>query len=280
MAAVSALESLYVNLHCIPKFSHKHLMTCHLALYDCLNDDDSEIREVAARTYSIFKSQSFIPLAAQQAISSDLLKDHATHRLLLRNVISRMTGSLDLLMTESCTLESPELMFKAALSVDNTLFVEEDQNLYIDEVRDVKFWAQIFEGLCKPSDGEGPRPILKEEAISTFVAWVVDAVNTLNTIDRQDGILGWTSKPAAYSACMRTIVSANALLRYESQHKGSTDLKLFDQEFRTIGRGLEEIASRSAAAGFHELLQAEISRGGSKFDSRPDGLQVLSPVSL
>lgn len=276
MAAALALESFYINLHHVPDFSRDLLLPCHLALYDCLNDDDSEIREIAARTYSAFTSQSFTSLAVQQAIASDILKNYAAHPLLLWNVVSRMTGSLEVLLTESYTLGSPETMFKTALNVDNTLFVEEDQNLYIDEVRDVKFWGQIFEDLCKRNVTGESDVISRGKPLETFVTWTAEAVEALNVIGKQDGILGWISKPAAYSACMRTIVSAKVLLKYESQLEASFKTESMDKDLKGISQGLEEITTRSAAIGFHELLHAELIKTCSEDGPSSGKLQPTS----
>jgi len=258
MAAVLALDAFYANIHHLSDLSHSLLFPCHMALYDCLNDDDSEIREIAASTYSMWKSQSLMPLAAQQAVSNTLLQDHAFNPLLLWNVVSRMTGSLDVTLNQVCVFDIPEKIFKASLSVDNTLFVEEDQNLYIDEVREIKFWKGIFEQLYLQDIKKVQVGAIGDKALLAFMAWTVDAINSLTTIDQQDGVLGWTSKPAAFSACMRTILCARSLLDFNSRSKLAPTNSSWVEGVRKILAGLDVITAKAPAVGFHESLVAEL----------------------
>jgi hypothetical protein len=174
-----------------------------------------------------------------------------------------MTGSLEIVLSESHNLDSPAAMFKAALNVDNTLFVKEDQNLYIDEVREVRFWGDIFlrvffhDNVRKEDNhltGFDKAPIL------ALISWTVDAVKALNTIDHQDGVLGWSSKPPAYSACMRTIICASALseLNEENTPLAKSLSWAENEQLEVIISELATFVTNASQVGFHASLLAEM----------------------
>lgn len=264
-AAASALSSFYTKIQHLSDLPSCVLLPCHLAMYDCLNDDDSEIREIAARAFSIWSSESLTPMAAQKALADSMVKHYASHLLLPWNIVSRMTGSLEIVLSESHDLGSPAAMFEAALNVDNTLFVEEDQNLYIDEVREVKFWGDVFERLFfqdNVREGDDYSISSDKAPISALLSWTVDAVKALNRIVQQDGVLGWSSKPPAFSACMRTIICASALLEL---NEGNRQLaKSFssaeNEQLDIIISELAAFATNASKAGFHGSLLAELKK--------------------
>jgi hypothetical protein len=236
------------------------MVTCHLALYDCLNDDDSDIREIAAKIFSEYVSKSLMPLAAQEGIAGLLLRDYASCSLLVWNVVSRMTGSLELVSRESHVLEKPSDMFRAAINVDNTLFVEEDQNLFIDEVREVKFWSSVFKRLLfqNSKDSKNGDIFTEKTPVMALLSWTLDAIKALNGITQGDGILGWTSKPAAFSACMRTIICANTLLSYELHGFEDSKLIFWQSRIQMVLAELQIFLSRCTKTKFHEGLVAEL----------------------
>lgn len=262
-AAALALGSFYTTIQHLSDIPSRILLPCHLAMYDCLNDDDSEIRELAAKALSMWKSQSLIPIAAQKSLADSIIEDCHSHPLLSWNIVSRMTGSLKIVLSENHNLDSPAKMFQVALNVDNTLFVEEDQNLYIDEVREVKFWGDVLDKFLfhhDVSERDDGQTTFDKAPISALISWTENAVQVLNTIDQQDGVLGWSSKPPAFSACMRTIICACALLKLNA------GTKLLAKCFSSVENGqldviISELATfvaNASKARFHGSLLAEL----------------------
>jgi hypothetical protein len=263
LSAVLALESFYHNVQYLDNLPSNIMLPCLFTLYDCLNDDDSEIREIAAKIFSIWTAESCMPVAAQNAISALMLRDYASDSLFAINVVSRMTGQLEIVLSENHVPESPALMYEAALDEDNTLFVEEDQNLFIDEVREVKFWQNVLENAASKTSDANEDKNPKRPALLTLLSWTLDAIKTLNAVHREDGVMGWSSKPGAFAACMRTIVCANTLLNCHDKAVWHPKNPCWDDGMEQIIAELGNFVRKSSMSSFHESLLTEVREGNS-----------------
>jgi hypothetical protein len=199
-----------------------------------------------------------MPLAARKALADSLLKDYGSHPLLAWNIVARITGSLDIAVDSNSNLESAALMFQLALNVDNTLFVEEDQNLFIDEVREVKFWSYIFGGLPLNAATKGIEDSGISPPLSALLSWSEEAIKALNSINKNDGVMGWSSKPLAFSAAMKTLVCAVTLLNYCDEKIQNASMLLWSGKIADIIIGLQVFVAKSRSNRVHESLLAEL----------------------
>lgn len=120
---------------------------------------------------------------------------------------------------------SAQAQLEVALRVDDALFAVEEQNLFVDEVRETQRWSAVFAQLeCRP----------EETWFRTLVLWVREGLAALTeAAGRDDGPLGWTSQPAVFALCTRVILSAGALRR--SGHCNDVDALL--EALVVAGRG-------------------------------------------
>lgn len=220
-AAATALATFYRD-PCVSGslFKDEHTLPSLFALYDTLNDDDDDVRDLSAKTVSDFLGKSLIPLAARVELAKQIHSCHYNSKSYAWNVVRRMTGNniYEPLYVDRSQISSAEEQFKDALKDDDSLFVEEEQNLFIDEIREAELWCAIFEERdCNSLSDEEIKRIW--EVPQTILAnWVLDGLRSLNKLLKYgDGPLGWSSKPAVFAICMRILLSAKSILRF---HEG------------------------------------------------------------
>ncbi|PQE06896.1 HEAT repeat protein [Rutstroemia sp. NJR-2017a BVV2] len=207
-AAAKALSYFFT---CLPDAYQwqASLLPSLVVLYDTLNDDDDEIRELGAQTVSLILGQPLIPLAASEIYTFWLQQNFPGNQLFGWNVICRVTGSESVIYDETANLHSAEDQLSAAMKQDDALFVEEEQNLFIDEVREVKLWSKILSKLLL----ENNMADHLQTQIQTLVHWVQAGLEKLNVLAQEtDGPLGWTSNPKMFAVCTRILLSAKTLL--------------------------------------------------------------------
>lgn len=185
--------------------------TCHLpwllALYDALNDDDYEVRDIAAAATTPILGK---PLVSMEACSRLLvwLSQHFGHADEFRtHVACRMVGhpAVTSRLTDavlSAWVAAADQL-AGAMQFDDALFVVEEQNLYVDEVREARRWRGVFASLPHPADGA---------ALRALASWTAAGLHTLAGLaEADDGVLGWTSKPEVFAICSRIVVGGTAL---------------------------------------------------------------------
>ncbi|KAL3417418.1 hypothetical protein PVAG01_11418 [Phlyctema vagabunda] len=260
-AAGAALSSFYDNKYNVePSVA---LLPSLFALYDTLNDDDDEIRDQGAETVSFILGKSLVPLAAAKEFLEFLWGVQGASRYFAWNVICRITGNEDSASRiEFSHLIPAEMQLGVAMAEDDSLFVEEEQNLFIDEIREAKIWSGFLEKRLHSSWSGG---------IALLATWVIDGLEVLNTlVTKTDGPLGWTSKPSVFAQCMRIVICAKSLLRYQARYNASAlsdeaaDAPAKDQLFiqeETIDRirdALDTLIFLSKENQVHESLLHEI----------------------
>jgi hypothetical protein len=100
-------------------------------LWDSLNDDDSDIRDVGATTVAYFSKQASAPLPASRWLAKSFLpRFFSSTKAFTLEVERRVNGS-----------------GSATAVRDDRLFAVESANLYADEARDRKTWTEVFEEL-------------------------------------------------------------------------------------------------------------------------------------
>lgn len=179
------------------------------------------------------------------------------------HVVFRMTGH-DLQESETALpeLEPVKVQFVKALKDDNSLFIEEEQNLFIDEVREANLWAKVFKEMNLHSYSADINNVWAQP-YAALVSWVIDGLETMTgLLDKEDGPLGWTSRPAVFSSCMRVISSANAITEDHKREITSGDKaqNLRASKIENIILALERFHKLSGQKNIHESLLFGIQR--------------------
>ena len=194
------------------------LLDVYFAVYDALLDDDDDVRNEGASivSYVLSRSASGIrikTLAAASAFLEFLCINYANSKSLCIKATERMLG-MKIRGTEakdtehSVTLhcEPASKLMGAAREEDHSLFAEEKQNLYRDDVQETHRMAQLLLSL-QPSARD---PVLVSLLRDWTLAGLETLVQTVTTED-QDGPLGWTSKPEVYTLGTRIITAAKVV---------------------------------------------------------------------
>ncbi|EHK24695.1 uncharacterized protein TRIVIDRAFT_61472 [Trichoderma virens Gv29-8] len=165
-----------------------------LALYDAINDDDDEVREAgSAAARSIF-GQNLAPLEASSRLLQWLAQHFNSSAEFKAAVASRITGCRATVAVNQ-SWSSPGAQLDAALRSDDSLFAVEEQNLFIDEVREANRWASVFQSLewdeKRPEDGR---------ILGKLDEWICDGLAQMQLLIKQeDGPLGWASNPHVFA---------------------------------------------------------------------------------
>lgn len=131
----------------------------------------------------------------------DWLTAHFGHMEEFRSlVVRRLAGISD----KHKDWPSAELLLTHALDFDDSLFAEEEQNLFVDEIRESKRFLRVFQKLQVEED---------EDVYQRLVGWTSDGLKTLVQLagEREDGPLGWTSDQHVFAVCSGVILSGVAL---------------------------------------------------------------------
>lgn len=237
----------------------------YIALYDMLNDDDEVIRQDAASIVSWIFSRpssspgtadkgnlSLMPLAATCEILNFLGYSYRDSVTLCVEAILRLTGSsstngtrivedVAAIMEEKLSREMKLIPLRELLGQagkeDNALFVEERQNLFIDDVREAERWADILKVLSHSA---------VEKFAPAFEEWVLEGLSALlDSAKEIDGPLGWTSKPEVFALGMRVIIAARVLLDWIDEGYS----RIRKEEVRRFLEQLVEIGGRTGLHG-------------------------------
>jgi hypothetical protein len=194
------------------------LLDVYLALYDMLNDDDDEIRDIAASTASWVLSHSSVspdadvtlaPLNASALLADFIIDNYSESALLGQRVLRYLTGQ------ESRISGSNERSHLVAVSdqiaehrqESTVLFEEEKQNLFIDDIREVELWSRALLRLSRSVHTEIP--------IREITSWAFDGLSYICSLvgsgAESDGLIGWVSKPEIFTLGFRVIVISSAL---------------------------------------------------------------------
>ncbi|KAL2813296.1 putative death-receptor fusion protein-domain-containing protein [Aspergillus granulosus] len=200
----------------------------YLILYDLLNDDDEELRDIAASTASQILSYSSVspgrsvilsPLNASELFAAFLANNYADSRGLSTKAVRYILGQDPRISDTSGDAALPAVSaIVADLRKERTiLFEEEKQNLFIEEVREVDIWSVVLMRLHKDAFDEG--------LLDEIFPWVSDGLTCFSEVlrrqDGQDGMIGWIAKPEAYTLGVQLISLAGVLVSREFQASGA-----------------------------------------------------------
>ncbi|TRX91324.1 hypothetical protein FHL15_007746 [Xylaria flabelliformis] len=260
IAAVEAINSL-VNVVGFPAVSSDNksdskLSSAHLpwllALYDALTDDDVEIREAAAEAAGPILGLSLVPVEANARLLSWFTAYFKHDYDFIMHVAGRMIGHN---FGSNCFESGPaeidgsdwvpaKAQLTEAMRFDDSLFVIEEHNQYIDEVREAKRWTDVFTALdFRTGDARG-------YAVRALAEWTLAGLRALTEITQSeaavagDGPLGWTSKPQVFAICARILICASTLANLENIRDQEHDQKEENEEKAGIFTDVSEELTR------------------------------------
>jgi hypothetical protein len=193
------------------------------ALYDSLTDDDDEVREAAASAASSLIGAPAVAPTAADGLVTWLRQHFGESTEFAERVVCRMVGQP---YSAGGQLVPAEEQLRRAMDFDDSLFAAEEQNLFIDEVRDTARWRGAFEGLSLGLSGG------EASLVGGLKTWVLDGLRCLiGLAETEDGPLGWTSDQHVFAVCARVLLCAVAIGR-TGQDSGIVGLL---REFRAVG---------------------------------------------
>lgn len=235
MSGIQAIQSLTSHLWPSPA-STQPPASCHLpylfALYDYLNDDDDEIRAAAASAAAPLLGRPLVSMEAGarllgwlgQSFSDQASSDNNSVSALPHlqaHVASRLVGQQQEKSHQGWVAAADQLT--DAMRFDDSLFVIEEQNLYVDEVREALRWRGVLLSL--------PRPAGDDAVLAALAEWTADGLATLVRLASpgaaaggDDGVLGWLSKPEVFAIAARVVISGAALSSLSSPQVKSAQL--------------------------------------------------------
>lgn len=188
-----------------------------LALYDVLNDDDDEVRDMGAEAVKHILGSSIVPIEAASRFLGWIAESFPSDPNLKEIACGRIIGEIG-----SSDWKQASARLEASLQFDDALFVIEEQNLFIDEVRETWRWARLFEQLSWSEN---------DESLKQLNEWTSQGLDCLyRQFQKEDGPLGWASSPDVFALCTYIIGAAVALTnaRQASQDLASAMVKAQD----------------------------------------------------
>ena len=264
-AAVQSLHSFARSLRPVggsPR-TDASLLDIYLILYDMLNDDDEELRDIAASSASWVLSYSEVspdaavalgPLNASALLAKFIIKHYSDSVQLTRRVIRYLTGQEPRI---SGSDEQTHLVAVSDLVAENcqertALFVEEKQNLFIDEVREIDVWSPALRQLR--------RNAYPETLVRQISSWVSEGLEHLSGHIAQDagrdGLLGWISRPESFVLGVRLISISSNLAS-----PAFAAPELLDVEQQTLKRQLQSLLIAGQTAAVHDDWLLRIQAG-------------------
>ncbi|KAI1312154.1 putative death-receptor fusion protein-domain-containing protein [Xylaria venustula] len=265
LAAVAAINSLaaivrfpHGNVDSSAPQIHRAHLPWLLALHDALTDDDVEVREAAADAASHILDLTLVPVEAGARLLRWLAGHFGHDPDFLMHVAERMIGhdfgSTSLAITRAPKEDSADasgpswvpakIQLAEAMRFDDSLFVIEEHNQYIDEVREAERWTSVF-----LSSNPGTKKDARGNASKALADWTLASLRTLTEIIESesamggDGPLGWTSKPQVFAICSRIMLCASALTKLDKEDKGEKEDQIYANiseelsRFKQLGHG-------------------------------------------
>ncbi|KAJ4391644.1 hypothetical protein N0V93_005263 [Gnomoniopsis smithogilvyi] len=227
MAAAKSLQSFVTGLRSAVSTDAAYLPLL-LALYMTLVDDDEEIREVGALAAAFAmaegdaRPQALVAVDAVDALLAWIQRHFGQTNEFRAYAACRLVGdpliAIDIGVQDLDAWVPAEEQFAEALKVDESLFVVEEQNLFIDEVRETERWAETFRKIeldfdeIEEEDGSIRKVLMMDSSLTALKSWTEGALAVVaEQVVHDDGPLGWASNPAAFALCHRVLTCGTVL---------------------------------------------------------------------
>jgi hypothetical protein len=231
-------------------------------IYDCLNDDDEEIREAAASTVNDCldrRENGYLPINASNQLLAVIVDKELHCARATDEAIKRLTGGR---LRKGVILPRPSLSVSGVLTAGAALFAVEKQNLYIDDFRESKAWAKVLRNFV---------PTARQFDI--LESWTLSGLRAANNtnIGLEDlgppyGPLGWSSKPEFFLLIARILACAEVVLFWAREQRRETEVLDCLMRFATNGERsqinefLLTMATTILERSIIRILQTSISR--------------------
>lgn len=187
-------------------------------LYDLLNDDDEYIRVLAAEAVAFVTKKSSAPLAAAEEFLDWLTREYNNSVIFAHNSVFRMASD-DVLLSPGRPLPLWNIQgaFAKFMEMDNALFVEESQNLWLDGHRECVRWARILRTLYRSSNciySKSDEGYLWASPLDQLTGYAVQGIEVLTNILSTEVTQSWDSTPAVYCLCAGIFTSAHEVLAH------------------------------------------------------------------
>ena len=209
-----------------PKHTATSLSPCYLqiyfVLYDLLNDDDEDVREIAASAASkILDSEKaaqrtqfkLSPLAASERLATFVATEFRSDPKFPIAVLRRIWFSSSLNLKRGASERgieyySAKILLEKVQHDSTALFEEEKQNLYVDDIREVEIWSDILRSI------EPPEQCLLNSLGDWVLAALHDLKNDLKDKVDFEGPPGLTFQADVLILFMQIIELAGVMLHW------------------------------------------------------------------
>ncbi|KAG9564645.1 hypothetical protein KCU71_g5793, partial [Aureobasidium melanogenum] len=180
-----------------------------LAVYDLCNDDDIEIRTLAApvatkilNAGSDKKQAAMVPLGANQGLAEFISSAYGSDALAASTAISRATANA----VNTSFPDSVKHSLAEKSKSGSSLFAQEKHNLFVDETREARLWSSVAARL-QPS-------AFSFRLLMNLCTWVVDGLDVLiaEIEEKPDTPLGWSRKSEVFVLGMQILYAAQLVL--------------------------------------------------------------------
>lgn len=180
-----------------------------LVVYDLCNDDDVEIRTLAApvatnilNASSDKKQAAMVPLAANQGLAEFISSTFGSTALAASTAISRATGNA----VNTSFPDSVKQLLAEKSNSGSSLFAQEKHNLFIDDTREARVWFSVAARL-QPN-------AFSFRLLMNLCTWVVDGLDVLiaEIEEKPDTPLGWSRKSEVFVLGMQILYAAQLVL--------------------------------------------------------------------
>ncbi|KAK3996097.1 thyroid adenoma-associated protein [Cladorrhinum sp. PSN332] len=193
-AAAASLKSFFLG-HTPTAWDDTYLPALS-ALYESLIDDDDEVREVAAAAAAGPINANLIAPTAADRLVAWMSEKFGANQEFKSRVACRMVGQA---YSAALALVPAEELLKKAMDFDDSLFAAEEQNLFVDEIRETVRWRRAFAA-----------------ADDVLRGWVEKGLGTVLGLAEEkgdDGPLGWTSDQHVFAVCARVVLCAVGVVK-------------------------------------------------------------------
>ena len=181
------------------------------------------MRDLGSDAFTNIIGVSLVPIEAATRLLQWLSSTFGALPEFRALVASRIIGDATITSSSLGSWKSADRQLNTAMQFDDSLFVVEEQNLFIDEVRETTRWIEVFQSLAWDSE---------DAALVALHRWLHGGVVKMRELaSTEDGPLGWASNPDVFAICTRIVQGVVALnyKGYASAELSEETLKLGEQ---------------------------------------------------